>query len=317
MTERRGYVDFSVKLLDNDDESVTLQINGSDFTWIVDVVERIHNNDASSEAHWRKEHPLEDAIMLKAERRGLHTACEGIIRDLQMLEISDGRIIRLERKTYSFANTVRRMFMTRIPVLAIDTVIIKKNDSSTQDEILAHRLGQVALAFSTEEEQGSIYIHAQQGEQRVVVAGDLTFPTVRVASGEENIPLGCIPSNGVLELTAKTRVSTGLRHAKYMAVASVPLIPEIELKSVSDEQRELLDAGGFCCQENHVVFRHDGTVVRAERVAEILGNDAIVDPPKNFTLIVEPLGQLDAQACLNQARLVVIEEVQAALATIP
>lgn len=41
----------------------------------------------------------------------------------------------------SYANTLRRLFMNEVPVLAIEDVEFRKNDSGLYDEIVAHRLG--------------------------------------------------------------------------------------------------------------------------------------------------------------------------------
>jgi DNA-directed RNA polymerase subunit D len=44
-----------------------------------------------------------------------------------------------------YANTLRRLFMTEVPVIAIEDIEFKKNDSGLYDEIVAHRLGLVAM----------------------------------------------------------------------------------------------------------------------------------------------------------------------------
>ena len=50
----------------------------------------------------------------------------------------------------SIANAFRRILLAEIPSLAIEKVFIEENDSVISDEILAHRLGLIPLAGSTD-----------------------------------------------------------------------------------------------------------------------------------------------------------------------
>src|SRR3989442_14161196 len=47
----------------------------------------------------------------------------------------------------SFASALRRIMLSEVPTMAIETVDFKKNDSSLNDEIIAVRLGLVPLTF--------------------------------------------------------------------------------------------------------------------------------------------------------------------------
>ena len=51
----------------------------------------------------------------------------------------------LKGTTPAYSNALRRIMLTEVPVMAIEYVEIKKNSSAMYDEILAHRLGLVAL----------------------------------------------------------------------------------------------------------------------------------------------------------------------------
>ncbi len=45
----------------------------------------------------------------------------------------------------ALANTLRRLIIIEVPVLAVDEVEFEKNNSGLYDEIIAHRLGLVPL----------------------------------------------------------------------------------------------------------------------------------------------------------------------------
>lgn len=57
-----------------------------------------------------------------------------------------GRVtFRLENATPALANSLRRIMMENVPVMAIEEVEFTKNDGALYDEILAHRLGLLVL----------------------------------------------------------------------------------------------------------------------------------------------------------------------------
>lgn len=56
----------------------------------------------------------------------------------------------IEGISIEMANAIRRIMLTEIPVMAIDEVIILKNDSPLYDEIISHRLGLIPLTTDLE-----------------------------------------------------------------------------------------------------------------------------------------------------------------------
>lgn len=66
--------------------------------------------------------------------------------NLKLLYSKDNKVsFILEGITPAIANTIRRLVIDEVPVMAIDTVNIVKNSSAMYDEMLAHRLGMVPL----------------------------------------------------------------------------------------------------------------------------------------------------------------------------
>jgi DNA-directed RNA polymerase subunit D len=68
------------------------------------------------------------------------------VMSLEVLEKSDRKLnFLVEGISVEMANSVRRIILSEIPAMAIDEVIILKNDSPLYDEIIAHRLGLIPL----------------------------------------------------------------------------------------------------------------------------------------------------------------------------
>jgi DNA-directed RNA polymerase subunit L len=321
---RRGQEKLSVKATESRDGKYALEIRGSDLTWISHVVERIHTNFNASNAHWKQDHPLDDAIKLVAMPIEIRNACSSLVEDLRSIKLRNGGEIRLEgpQASYSFANLIRRALLTRVPVLAADSVTVERNDSSTQDEVLAHRIGQISLLFGPEA-SGSLNLEAGEFEM-VVFAGDILFasPIVAVSPEDSKVPLGCLPPGGAIKLKISTRVDVGLCHAKYTAVASVPVVSDVQFEEIPVDTHKIgkLQAAGFACDNVGLVSRVDGGHVRVERIAEILEctvqNLKVIVPPPGISLYVESLGQRSQEECLTEATQAILKELEVALASL-
>jgi len=111
------------------------------------------------------------------------------------------------------ANALRRS-ISEIPTLAIDEVEIFKNGSALYDEMLAHRLGLVAL--KTEKSMSSkteINLKLMQKGPCTVYAEDLKGPATVVY---EKTPITILGENHKLELIATARLGFGKDHAKHI-----------------------------------------------------------------------------------------------------
>lgn len=65
---------------------------------------------------------------------------------VELREKENGTIrFLLTGTTPAFANSIRRTVLQEIPIMAVDEVEFMANDSVIQDEVIAHRLGQMPL----------------------------------------------------------------------------------------------------------------------------------------------------------------------------
>lgn len=71
---------------------------------------------------------------------------EGFKMNTTLLEKTDDQLtFVLSGSTVSFVNALRRIVLDSVPIMAVDTVEMRKNDSPLYDEMLAHRIGLVPL----------------------------------------------------------------------------------------------------------------------------------------------------------------------------
>lgn len=66
--------------------------------------------------------------------------------NLRILEMKDDLMVfELSETDISMANSLRRIMIAEVPVLAIDLVEVEDNNSVLKDEIIAHRLGLIPI----------------------------------------------------------------------------------------------------------------------------------------------------------------------------
>src|SRR3989338_10605694 len=67
---------------------------------------------------------------------------------IKILEKTGNKLVFvLDGSTPAFANSLRRVMMSEIPVLAIDSIKVLDNNSILFDEVVSHRLGLIPLDF--------------------------------------------------------------------------------------------------------------------------------------------------------------------------
>ncbi len=155
----------------------------------------------------------------------------------------------IEGISIEMINSIRRIILTEIPVMAIDEVIILKNDSPLYDEILAHRLGLIPLTTDLETYnlpqececggfgcplcQVSLIcdITNDTNAPLEILSGDLKSNDPKIVPVNPNIPIVKIDKNAKIILEAYAIMGRAKDHAKWQAVSNVAFryYPIIEL----------------------------------------------------------------------------------------
>lgn len=137
----------------------------------------------------------------------------------------------VEKITPAFANALRRVMMMEVPILAIEDVDFRINDSPLFDEVISHRLGLIPLKFRPNmlNKKGEcscggegcincqvVFVLDKTGPC-TVYSSDMKSTNPEVEPLYEKIPIAKLGENQRLSLEATALIGTGKEHAKWKA----------------------------------------------------------------------------------------------------
>ena len=229
----------------------------------------------------------------------------------------------------SMANTLRRIVLAEVPVMAIDDVVMYENSSVLHDEILTLRLGLVPLktdldAYNLPEKcscKSELGCHLcrtvltldveAKNEQRTIYSGDMVPEDPHIAPVSDKIPLVKLATGQKVRLEAYAKLGKGMVHAKWQPVSSciyryVPIVKIDQTKC--DHCSKCVD---ICPKK---VFEKNGDKVKvANEIECILCEDCVeacdknpsaikVDKKKNaFVFYIESTGALPVERIFSEA----------------
>jgi DNA-directed RNA polymerase subunit D len=181
--------------------------------------------------------------------------------NLEVLEQTDYKLkFIIEGISVEMVNALRHIILTEIPVMAIDEVIILKNDSPLYDEVVAHRLGLIPLKTNLKNynlprdcECGgygcslcqvslTCEITNTSNKSLVISSGDLKSNDPDVIPVHPEIPILKIDKNAKVIIEAYAILGTGKDHAKFSAVSNCAFrhYPEIEFdeSKITDKEEQ-------------------------------------------------------------------------------
>ncbi len=124
----------------------------------------------------------------------------------------------LNDATYEMANAIRRIIMTSIPILAIDTVSFYENSSVIFDEFIAHRIGLVPIKTPKNvNENEEVIFHLEAEGPKTVYSSDLKSTDDKIIVANEKIPIIKLAEGQRIRLDGKAVVGYAMNHAKFQA----------------------------------------------------------------------------------------------------
>ncbi len=177
---------------------------------------------------------------------------------IQILEKSDSEIkFALEESVPQFANALRRIMMSEIPTLAIETVEFTANGSALFDEIVAHRLGLIPLTFDKKAMNlpgeckcggkgcplCQVTLVLDKKGPCTVYAKDMKSTDKAVRAVFPDTPIVRLLENQKIKLEAIAQLGIGKTHAKWKAAnASYRYYPAARLSGKIENPDECMEA---------------------------------------------------------------------------
>jgi len=135
----------------------------------------------------------------------------------------------IKNSSPAYSNALRRIMLTEVPVMAIEELEIKKNNSALYDEVLAHRLGLIPLTTDlssyelpeSEEDieerkaKCTLLLTLKEKGPKTVYASDLKSKDPKVKPVFPKTPIVKLLKDQQLEFSAVAILGKGKHHAKF------------------------------------------------------------------------------------------------------
>jgi len=200
---------------------------------------------------------------------------------LDILEKSEHKLVLVvEGISVEMLNALRRIMLTEVPVMAIDEVIILKNDSPLYDEIISHRLGLIPLKTDLDvyklprECECSGYgcplcqvsltceVTNTTNAPLDIYSGDLKSNDPKIVPVDNFIPIVKIDKNDKVIIEAYAILGLAKDHAKWQAVSNVAyrLYPDVKFNANALKDAEENDLIIKMCPEKLFELTSNGSL---------------------------------------------------------
>jgi len=174
---------------------------------------------------------------------------------IHILNKNDNEIkFLLEESNPQFANALRRIMISEIPILAIDSVDFSINESVLYNEMIAHRLGLIPLAFDPkkfhfkdEHEDGKtcsmceVVFAINKKGPAMVYSKDMKSSNPDVKPFFDDMPIVELFEDQKLKLEATASLGLAKDHARYQsAVAFYRYFPIAKLNGKLENTSEVV-----------------------------------------------------------------------------
>ena len=187
---------------------------------------------------------------------------------LKILEKSTDRVkIQLQDISLSYANAIRRIALSEVPVMAIDNIVILENSSIMYDELLAHRLGLIPLKTDLSKYvlpkdcdcdnplgclKCSVSLVLDSGNNdstKEILSGQLkSVSDTTTIPINSDIPIVKVAPGQKVSLEAYARLGTGKEHAKWQA-SNVSILKLTKEDTDNDYTLEIESTGALSAIE--------------------------------------------------------------------
>ncbi|MBI5332079.1 MAG: DNA-directed RNA polymerase subunit D [Candidatus Aenigmarchaeota archaeon] len=236
--------------------------------------------------------------------------------DVKIFEKSENKIVvEIDDINPAFANSLRRVLLNEIPVLAIEDVDVIENTSGFYDEGLAHRLGLIPLKFSKLNLKDEckcngkgcsncqVSISLDKKGPCVIKASDLIFSS-DAKPIDPDIPIAELLDEQKVKLEATAMLGVGRDHAKWQpAVVGYRYVPIVKIKDKSDIAAALkaCPQGVFVKKDNTIGLSKPINCDLCMRCAELCEGISVSQDDTKFIFTIESVCGLSAEELFLKA----------------
>lgn len=223
----------------------------------------------------------------------------------------------LEGSNPQFANAIRRISMSEIPAMSVESVDFANNDSVLYDEILAHRLSMIPLVFNpknykvkeTDEDTGSMYevlLVIDKKGPCMVYSKDIKSSDPDVKPLYDNIPIVELAEGQNLKLDATAILGYGKNHSKWAAaVTSYRYYPVVKQQGKITNETDVIKS----CPKRAIRIENGKVTLTDDcdlsglcmKVAKPEGSLRIEGDPTKFIFTIESVCGLTAEQIMNMS----------------
>ena len=238
--------------------------------------------------------------------------------DIEILKSGDNEsAFILKGINPAIANTIRRLVLDEVPVLAVEEINLTKNNSALYDETIAHRIGLVPLTTDLEtynlpakckcKGEGCakcrVNFKLKAVGPCIVTAENLEFDDPKVKSVHPKMQIVILLKNQKLEMEGYATLGIGKDHMKfspahiyYKGYPELVVSGKANVKTCIDKCDGILKDKGKTLEITDITKWTDA----CEDVCEKNGVEVIASD-ENFIFYVEPWGQLGLNEILDRA----------------
>lgn len=155
-----------------------------------------------------------------------------------------------------YLNTLRRLMMTEVPVLAVENVELRKNSSALYDEIIAHRLGMLSIKTDSKSynlpseckckgagcAQCQVKLTLKAVGPKMVYAEELQSQDPKATPVFGKTPIVKLLEGQELELEATAVMGQGIEHSKWDAgLVYYKEVPHVTIKNQPENAKALAE----------------------------------------------------------------------------
>lgn len=237
--------------------------------------------------------------------------------NIKILEKSERRIrFVLERSSPAFANALRRIMKSEIPVMAVEFVDFEENTSGMFDELVAHRLGLIPLTFDLEAynlkgeckcggkgcSRCEVVLVLDKQGPCTVKSGDLKSTDESVQPVDKNMPVIELLENQKLRLEATAQLGLGTEHIKWQAAnAGYQYAPSVRVSGADAKIADVCPTHVFEKKDGKVRVVAEDRCVLCMRCVEVSEGVTVTADDTSFIFDVESVSGLDAKDVLYRS----------------